>query len=104
MLSPSLPLGVHLAYGGTDCSSILKLTLGPQTFTSFSILVPLHSFCLKLLSAPHPTFSGALGPPSSGCHTLALHPTPLAFFLFRKPPLLATSSVHTHSRHPGLPP
>src|SRR5258708_221431 len=70
---------------------------------SFSILVPLHSFCLKLLSATHPTFSGALGPPSSVCHTLSLHPTPPPFFLFLKPPFLPMSSVPTHSYHPGLP-
>src|SRR5258708_20640609 len=37
-------------------------------------------------------------------HTLALHPTPPAFFIFWKPPFLATLSMHTHSRHPRLPP
>src|SRR5260221_1459797 len=100
MLSPSLPLGAISGLWGNQSLQYIEANTWSPDFHIFFHSGTSPLILLKLLSATHPTFSGALGPPSSSCHTLALHPTPPAFFLFWKPPFLATLSMHTYSGHP----
>src|SRR5258708_22541986 len=102
MLSPSLPLGsISGLWGNRLLQYIEANTWSPDFHVFFhSGTIP---FLHHLTSVTHPSdFFLVLW--DHPLHTLALHPTPLAFFLFQKPPFLAMLSMHTHSGHPGLSP